>query len=68
MSKRPKHVNQKLQDYIAANKNTATFSLHSSNYTDDDMEIVAAELETNQVCGLILRHEWVDILRDESLS
>ncbi|UJR09045.1 hypothetical protein I4U23_013293 [Adineta vaga] len=43
----PKYENQQLQQRITANRNRTILTLSSSQLTDQDMEIVAAELKTN---------------------
>jgi hypothetical protein len=49
MKKVPKYENQQLQQRITANGANTTLSLTSSKLTDQDMKIVARELETNKV-------------------
>jgi hypothetical protein len=49
VEKVPKYVNQELQQRIANNPDKSTLNLANSKLTDLDMEIVADELEINEV-------------------
>ena len=44
------YVNTQLKQRIDAGKNQATFNLSGSNLNDQDMELMAQELEINKVC------------------
>ncbi len=46
---RPPYENPQLRQKIANNGNGTQLNLNSSNYTDQDMEIVADMLKTNTV-------------------
>ncbi|CAF1312904.1 unnamed protein product [Rotaria sp. Silwood1] len=74
----PKYENLQLKERIKNNPDKSTLNLNSSNLTDQDMEIVAAELEinkaltklqlyTNQIGDIGAQH-LADALRTNNVS
>ena len=49
LDKIPKHQNLQLQQRLTNNNNQTTLDLNSANLTDQDMEIIANELQINRV-------------------
>jgi len=66
---RPAYTNPALQKKIVDNGNSTTLYLNSSNYTDDDMFIVAemlknntvSQYETVTVSRILLRFESIEM-------
>lgn len=50
LEKTPDHTNAQLEPKITAGKTQATLNLSGSNFNDQDMELMAKELEINKVC------------------